>query len=292
MNELTNRTAVITGAASGIGRSLALRAAAEGMRIVVADIEAAPLAAVAGELRALGAPALAVITDVSQATQVEALAQAAVEQFGRVDLLVNNAGVGAGGSIWESSVEDWAWVLGINLWGVIHGLRSFVPLMLAQGTDAHIVNTASMAGLVSFHPSAPYHISKHAVVALTEQLHVSLKLQGAPIGASVLCPGMVRTRILESERNRPGRPGRSEETSAAREALLGRSAHPALAAMMAQALAAEISPEEVAERTFAAIRAGELYVFTHPELAQPVCDRAAAILRAASGPAINSTNVG
>jgi NAD(P)-dependent dehydrogenase (short-subunit alcohol dehydrogenase family) len=281
MNELTNKVAVVTGAASGIGRSLALRAAAEGMGVVVADIEAAPLAAVEQELRRLGAPALAVVTDVSQATQVEALAQATMERFGRVDLLINNAGVGAGSTIWESSIEDWAWVLGINLWGVIHGLRSFVPLMLAQGTEGHIVNTASMAGLVSFHPSAPYHVSKHAVVALAEQLMISLKLQRAPIRVSVLCPGMVRTRILEAERNRPGRTGGTAATNAARDTLLGRSANPKLAAMMAQALAAEITAEEVAEQTFAAIRSGEFYILTHPELTQPIRDRATAILQAA-----------
>jgi NAD(P)-dependent dehydrogenase (short-subunit alcohol dehydrogenase family) len=281
MNEFANKIAVITGAASGIGRSLALRAAAEGMGVVVADIEAAPLAAVEEELRELGSPTLAVVTDVSQAAQVETLAQVTVERFGRVDLLVNNAGVGAGSTTWESSVEDWAWVLGINLWGVIHGLRSFVPRMLAQGSEAHIVNTASMAGLVSFHPSAPYHVSKHAVVALTEQLRISLKLQGALIGASVLCPGTVRTRILESERNRPGRTGGSEETNAARDTLLGRGSNPTLAAMMAQVLAAEIAPEQVAEQTFAGIRAGELYILTHPELAQPVRDRAATLLQVA-----------
>ena len=281
MNEFTSRVAVITGAASGIGRGLALRAAAEGMSVVVADIEAAPLAAVERELQLLGTPVFAVVTDVSEAAQVEALAQATMERFGRVDLLANNAGVGAGGTIWESSIEDWAWVLGINLWGVIHGLRSFVPLMLAQGTEGHIVNTASMAGMVSFHPSAPYHVSKHAVVALAEQLRISLKLQGAPIGVSVLCPGMVRTRILEAERNRPGRAGATEATNAARDLLLGRSANPKLAAMMAQALAAEITPEEVAEQTFAAIRAGAFYILTHPELTQPIRDRATAILQAA-----------
>jgi NAD(P)-dependent dehydrogenase (short-subunit alcohol dehydrogenase family) len=281
MNEFTSRVAVVTGGASGIGRSLALRAAAEGMSVVVADIEVAPLAAVERELQLLGTPALAVVTDVSEAAQVEALAQATMERFGRVDLLVNNAGVGAGGTIWESSIEDWAWVLGINLWGVIHGLRSFVPLMLAQGTEGHIVNTASMAGMVSFHPSAPYHVSKHAVVALAEQLLISLKLQGAPIGVSVLCPGMVRTRILEAERNRPSRAGGTEATNAARDLLLGRSANPKLAALMAQALAAEISPEDVAEQTFAAIRSGEFYILTHPELTQPIRDRATAILQAA-----------
>lgn len=279
MDQFTERVAVITGAASGIGRSLALRAAGEGMRVVIADIEAGPLAAVEAELRAMGAAALAVPTDVSRAEQVEALAEAAITRFGQVDLLVNNAGVGAGGSIWESSVADWEWVLGINLWGIIHGLRSFVPRMLAQGGPGHIVNTASMAGVVAFHPSAPYHVSKHAVVALSEQLLISLKLRGAPIGASVLCPGMVRTRILDSERNRPDGATPAESNSA-REALLGRSESPILAAMMQQALADEIEPDAVADMTFAAIRADQFYIFTHPNLAQPVRDRAAGILRA------------
>lgn len=165
-------------------------------------------------------------------------------------------------------MDDWAWVLDINLWGVIHGLRAFVPLMLAQGGEGHIVNTASMAGMVTFHPSAPYHVSKHAVVALTEQLMVALHLRGAPIRASVLCPGLVRTRILESQRNRPGHIPQPAPAQLP----------PELQAMMAQALAGEISAEAAADITFDAIRAGQFYIFTHPELTEPVRERAMGIL--------------
>ena len=280
MQAFTNKTAVITGAASGIGRSLARRAATEGMRVVIADIEPTPLIEVERELMGLGTPVLAVRTDISKPADVAMLAQQAVERFERVDVLFNNAGVGAGGTIWESSIEDWDWVLGINLWGVIHGLRTFVPLMLAQGGEGHIVNTASMAGLVTFHPSAPYHVSKHAAIALSEQLMVSLKLQRASIGVSVLCPGMVRTRILESERNRPAIGDASATPGAARDAVLGQAENPILAAMMAEALAGEISPDVVADMTFAGIRAGHFYIVTHPQLAQPVRDRVNAILQA------------
>jgi NAD(P)-dependent dehydrogenase (short-subunit alcohol dehydrogenase family) len=203
MREFTGKVAVITGAASGIGRGLAQRCVEEGMRVVLADIEAPALAQAEAELRGAGATVLAVPTDVAQARAVEALAERTMQTFGAVHLLCNNAGVGAGGSIWESSLDDWEWVLGVNLWGVIHGVRSFVPLMLAQDTACHVVNTASIAGLLSYHPSASYQVTKHAAVALSEHLYHSLAERQAKIGVSVLCPGWVRTRILESARNRP-----------------------------------------------------------------------------------------
>ena len=170
MQEFKDRVAVITGAASGIGRGLAERCAQEGMKVVLADVEEAALAQTALEFSAAGATLLAVRTDVSRAGDLETLAQQTLKAFGAVHLLVNNAGVGAGGTIWDSTLADWEWVIGVNLWGVIHGLRTFVPIMLAQTTEAHIVNTASIAGLLPYHPGASYQVTKHAVVALSEQL--------------------------------------------------------------------------------------------------------------------------
>jgi NADP-dependent 3-hydroxy acid dehydrogenase YdfG len=171
MKELKNKLAVITGAAAGIGRGIAQRCAAEGMKVVLAGINLDNLLRVEEVLKSKGAAVLSVQTDISKRDDLEALAEKTLETFGAVHLLVNNAGVGAGYSIWESSWGDWEWVLGVNLWGVIYGLKVFVPIMLAQDTEDHIVNTASIAGLLPYHPSAPYQVSKHAVVALSEQLH-------------------------------------------------------------------------------------------------------------------------
>ena len=217
MDDLRGRVAVVTGGASGIGLALARRFATEGMHLVLADIEQTALDAAAAELGAAGTQVLAVRTDVADAAAVEALAAASYERFGAVHVVVNNAGVVTGGAAWEQSLEDWTWVLGVDLWGVIHGVRSFVPRMVAGGEPGHVVNTASIAGLLAMPGIAPYDVAKAGVVSLSECLHHDLQAAGAPIGVSVLCPGRVRSRIGDSDRNRPGgrmttehRPGASE----------------------------------------------------------------------------------
>jgi NAD(P)-dependent dehydrogenase (short-subunit alcohol dehydrogenase family) len=175
MREFKGKVAVITGAGSGIGRAIAERSVQEGMVVVAADIDETSIARTEAELRALGGKVLAVKTDVSKRSDVEVLAQRALDAFGGVHLLVNNAGVGAGGTPWEATWGDWEWVLSVNLWGVIHGIKVFTPIMLAQDTDCHIVNTASVAGLTVVGSSAPYAANKHAVVALSESLYLALE---------------------------------------------------------------------------------------------------------------------
>jgi NAD(P)-dependent dehydrogenase (short-subunit alcohol dehydrogenase family) len=203
MKEFKDKVAVITGAASGIGRALAERCAHEGMKVVLADVDVDALTATEAALNATGAPVLAVVTDVSKAQDVDALAQRTLSAFGGVHLLCNNACVWAGISAWDTSLSDWEWVLGVNLWGVIHGVHAFVPVMLAQGTAGHIVNTASMAGLLTGRGPAVYRVSKHAVVALSEMLYHQLAQRGAHVKVSVLCPGGVDTQILDAARHRP-----------------------------------------------------------------------------------------
>ncbi len=259
MQTFKDKVAVITGAASGIGRGLAERCVQEGMKVVLADIEPTPLAQTEADLKAAGASVLAVVTDVSRASQIEALAQKTLGAFGAVHLLCNNAGVRAGATIWESTQADWEWVIGVNLWGVIHGLRVFVPLMLEQEADCYIVNTASMAGLISPHPSASYGVTKHAVIALSEQLYHELAEKGSKIKVSVLCPGWVQTRILDAARNRPIH--------------LQNEADPAQVASDAQTkaildairptLQEGISPQQVADEVFKAIREETFYILTH-----------------------------
>jgi len=272
MRELAGKVAVITGAASGIGRCLAERCARENMRVVLADVERAALEAAAAKLRAQGAEVLAVRTDVSRSGEVEALAEAALDAFGAVHLLCNNAGVGVGTSVWETSLEDWRWVLGVNLWGVIHGVRAFVPVMLRQGGEAHIVNTASIQGLLTHHPlSSSYQVSKHAVVALSEQLHHELAQCGAGIGVSVLCPGWVRTRIGVSGRNRP---------PAALAAPTG-DFSPAYEAALERCIAAlenGAEPEPVAESVLEAVREGRFYILPHRQWLDAVRARLEGIL--------------
>src|SRR5690606_6133975 len=202
------KVAVVTGAASGFGRAFAQRGAALGMKLVLADVQQEALAQVAAELTQQGIDVLSVPCDVSQAEQVQALADAAMARFGAVHLLFNNAGVGTGGLLWESSAADWEWVLGVNLFGVIHGVRIFTPLMLASakhdsGYRGHIVNTASVAGLQNAPTMGVYNVSKHAVVSLTETLFQDLRIIDAPIGVSLLCPYFVPTGIHQSARNRP-----------------------------------------------------------------------------------------
>jgi NAD(P)-dependent dehydrogenase (short-subunit alcohol dehydrogenase family) len=260
MRELRGKTAVITGGASGIGRAMADAFAAEGMRLVLADVEAGALEQAVAELRAGGASALGVPTDVSRAEQVEALAERAVGEFGRVDVLCNNAGVALSGRMWENSLRDWEWLLGVNLWGVIHGIRTFVPLMLKQGGEGHIVNTGSVAGLLSNPFMGIYNASKHAVVTLSETLHKELGLLETPIKVSVLCPGFVSTRILDSERNRP---------QALRNATPSER-HPTFEEMAQSAIAAGLPPATAAARVLDAIKQERFYVLTHPEFAPRV----------------------
>lgn len=273
MKAFKDKVAVITGAASGIGRALANRCAREGMRVVLADIEAPALAQAEAELSDAGADVLAIVTDVSKAGDVEALAQATLDAYGAVHLLCNNAGVGAGSTAWETTIKDWKWVLGVNLWGTLHGIRVFLPVMLEQGVEGHIVNTASVAGLISYAPDAPYHLTKHAIVALSEKLYYDLAWRGASVQVSVLCPGMVNTRIMDGERNRPPE---------LRDAPSPDTVSPEMAAAIEQqrqAIEAGMSPEVVAERVFQAIVDGQFYILTHPELTPLIEARMAALVR-------------
>jgi len=204
LKDFKDKVAVITGAASGIGRGIANKAVKEGMKVVLADIEAEALSQAEKELKSSGANVISVLTDVSKFEDVEALAQKTLDTFGEVHLLCNNAGVGAGGLIWENTMSDWKWVMGVNLWGVIHGIRTFIPIMLKQDNECHVVNTASLAGILSDEVGAGiYTVTKHGVVALSEILIRELALVMSKIKVSVLCPGFVKTKIFDSERNRP-----------------------------------------------------------------------------------------
>ena len=225
MNEFTGKVAVVTGAASGIGLALAARFAQEGMKVVLADVEAAPLEAALASIRAKDATAIAVRTDVMREAEVKRLADTAFETWGNVHILCNNAGVGGGfggDGVWNTSIEDWDWVFGVNFRGVLHGIRHFGPRMLAGAQPGHIVNTASMAGLITGGTGAPYTISKHGVVALSEHLYKDLKARNAKLSASVLCPGWVDTKIIESERNRPTELKRPGEAAAPTREMLAR----------------------------------------------------------------------
>lgn len=273
MREFKDKVAVITGAASGIGRAMADRCVQEGMKVVLADMELEALAKTEASMKASGATVLAVRTDVSQARDVEALAQETLEAFGAVHLLCNNAGVGTSAAIWEITIADWEWVIGVNLWGVIHGVRVFVPIMLEQDTECHIVNTASIAGLISGPGLGAYKVTKHAVVTLSETLYHELAERGARVKVSVLCPGAVSTRIMESARNRPGHFPTTQPL------------HPASAARLEalrQLVAAGMPPGQVADAVFEAIRKDQFYILTHPEGKESVRTRMEDILQGRS----------
>ena len=255
MNEFRGKVAVITGAASGIGRALADRCAQEGMKIVLADIEEEALARTEQEMTAAGATILAVRTDVANFSDVEALAAQTLDAFGAVHLLCNNAGVGTGSpSIWENTLSDWKWLVGVNLWGVIHGVLAFVPIMLDQDTECHIVNTASIAGLTTGSIIGPYGVTKHAVVSLSESLHLQMEEREAKVKVAVLCPEMVNTRLWDADRNRPLRLQNPPD-----------SIEPVPEEQRRKIFDTGITPDEVADRVFDAIRDDRFYILTHPE---------------------------
>ncbi|RDK03861.1 SDR family oxidoreductase [Paraburkholderia lacunae] len=265
MFEFEGKVAVITGAASGFGRAFAEKGASLGMKLVLADVDPAALAQTVDALRAGGAEVLGVPTDVSSAAQVEALAQAALDAFGKVHLLFNNAGVGSGGFLWESSANDWAWVFGVNVMGVAHGVRVFTPIMLRQNEPAHIVNTASVAGLLSPPAMGIYNASKHAVVSLTETLYHDLQLAqaaGGEVGCSLLCPAFVPTGIANAERARPE--ALRNDTGPTRSQI-------AAGKQLQRAVqSGKLTAADVAALTFEAIRTRRFYVVTHPGIMETV----------------------
>jgi NAD(P)-dependent dehydrogenase (short-subunit alcohol dehydrogenase family) len=268
MRELKGRTAFVTGGASGIGLALAQTFAQEGMNVMLADIEPGALDLAVRTLAEFGPQIRSVHSDVADADSVERAAQATEAAFGRVHVVCNNAGVAVGGGIDLISVESWRWVIDVNLMGVLHGIRSFLPRMRSHGEGGHIVNTASMAGLNAGLGFSPYAASKFAVVAMSEGLARQLRPHG--IGVSVLCPSFVRTRISESGRNRLARYGKAPAL------------HPASLTGMtvgeiARRVQTGLDPARVAARVLSAIRENDLYVFTHPNMREEVDERFAAI---------------
>jgi NAD(P)-dependent dehydrogenase (short-subunit alcohol dehydrogenase family) len=262
MKDFQNKVAVITGGASGFGREFANIGARLGMKLVLADVQQEGLDKARSELEAQGAQVLAMRCDVRRGEEVQALADATMAKFGAVHLVFNNAGVGSGGLVWENTVADWEWVLGVNLWGVIHGVRVFTPLMLEcakkdSSYRGHIVNTASMAGLLNPPTMGVYNVSKHAVVSLSESLYQDLKLVDAPIGASVLCPYFVPTGINQSERNRPDDVKDNVPLTASQRAAQE---------MSNKAVSSgKVSAVDVADMTFNAIRDDRFYIYSHPQ---------------------------
>jgi NAD(P)-dependent dehydrogenase (short-subunit alcohol dehydrogenase family) len=257
--ELSGKVAVVTGGASGIGKAMAAKFRDEGMTVVIADVEQGALDATAAELGVDG-----VLTDVSDLASVEALGATVIERHGAVHLLCNNAGVGGGGRLDGQTMRDWEWVVGVNLWGVVHGLQVFLPHLEANADGGHIVNTASMAGLAPFPGIGVYNATKYAVVGISETL--AIELAGSAVGVSVLCPGVVNTNIFRSQRNRPEHlrnPSRNVAARVANDSLVQEG----------------IDPSVVAEKVAHAVRDGEFWIITHPDLLTHVDARHRALMR-------------
>ncbi len=271
MRDFKGKVAVITGAASGIGLGIAERCVGEGLQVVLADIDEENLARAETGLKTAGGTVLAVRTDVSKRSDVELLARRTLDTFGQVHLLFNNAGVAAGGAPWEATWNDWEWVINVNLWGVIHGVKVFTPLMIAQNTECHIVNTSSTAGLTVGGAIGPYSVTKHAVVALSESLYLTLQQRNSLVKVSVLCPGLVRTDIINTERHRPTEL-RNDPVPMSPEK------QAALAAFKA-ALEMGMPPLQVAAVVFDAIQSERFYILPHPEWNEVIQLRTDRLLR-------------
>jgi NAD(P)-dependent dehydrogenase (short-subunit alcohol dehydrogenase family) len=276
IQDFKGKTAVLTGAGSGFGLECARIGARRGMNLVLVDVQQDALDKAVAEMQAAGVPVLARKVDVSSAPQMEALAQAVQQRFGAPHLVFNNAGVGAGGLIWENSLKDWEWVLGVNLMGVVHGVRLFTPMMLGAARKdpawrGHIVNTASMAGLLNPPNMGVYNVSKHAVVSLSETLYQDLSLVSDQIGASVLCPFFVATGISQSQRNRPGELAADKPT---KSQLVGQ-------AMSDKAVGSgKVTAADVAQKVFDAVATNQFYIYSHPQSIGSVQTRLEDILQA------------
>jgi NAD(P)-dependent dehydrogenase (short-subunit alcohol dehydrogenase family) len=273
VQDFKNKVAVVTGAASGIGKAMAQQFAAEGMQLLLADIEHAPLLKVSEELRAVGARVLTHIADVSKSDNLEMLATRAYDEFGAVHLLCNNAGVlPPGAPVWKEPLGTWHWTLDVNFFGVLHGVQAFVPRMLQARHEAHIVNTASLAGLTTRPLMSAYNVSKHAVVALSECLYSELRMTTDKIHVSVLCPAFARTRLLESGRNKPK----------------GVEADPAASFGFYDALKRVVDegapPEEIASAVVNAVRENQFWILTHPQLDGSIRDRFESMLSRTNPP--------
>jgi NAD(P)-dependent dehydrogenase (short-subunit alcohol dehydrogenase family) len=275
MDEVQGKVAVITGGASGIGLAMARRFTAEGMKVLLADIEEGALDDAAAELQAAGADVRTAVCDVSSAEDMDVLGQSVIDAFGEVHVVCNNAGVGSGGLMQTLTVKDWEWCLGVNLWGVIHGIRVFLPLLVEQD-EGHIVNTASVAGLFAAPFLGPYSASKAAVVSISETLFNELAMSQSQVGVSVLCPSWVNTRIHESHRNRPGH---LQNVAEGADGVDGDGADPlALGDVLKGIIESGLPPAEVAEQVLHAVLAKQFYILTHPDSVEAVRARADAII--------------
>ena len=257
MEQLAGKVAVITGGGSGIGRALARRFAAEGMSIVLADVNETSMRMVEAELAEAGTEVLPVLCDTSLEPSVQALAQATLERFGAAHVLCNNAGVAGTGDPWAGPMSAWEWVMGINVYGVVHGIRAFLPIMTDQG-EGHIVNTASMAGLVALPGAAAYNASKHAVVAISEGLFLELKNTGSSVSCSVLCPGFVKTNLMVGQQwqDRLGAP----------PPVTGNPVGKMIEDLLAQGVETGVDPDDIAAQVADAIRNDRFWILTHPEM--------------------------